>query len=52
VQSFPDGRDPLWLIVRQQLCRSAPSGLIIEIDIGELLASALLHHQTFVAFLE
>jgi len=38
-------RDPSRFVAGEQLGRRSPAGLLLEIDIGELLASAVLHDE-------
>jgi hypothetical protein len=44
--------DALRLVTRQQLGRRAPSRLILEIDIGQLLAAAILDDEGGLQFLD
>jgi len=38
-------RDPPRLIFREQLGRRSPAGLVLEVDIGELLTVVIAHHK-------
>ena len=45
-------RDPPCLIFGGQFCRRSPAGLILEIDIGQLLPGAVSHGKAGVQFLD
>jgi hypothetical protein len=46
------GGDPPRLILRQQLRRRSPAGLIFEIDIRKRLAAVVAHDKTRLEFVE
>jgi hypothetical protein len=46
------GRDPPRLVFAEQLGGRSPAGLILEINIGELLAAVIADNKTGVLFLD
>jgi hypothetical protein len=46
------GGDAPGLVAGEQMCRRAPSRLLLEIDVGERLAGVILHDETGIRFLD
>jgi len=46
------GSDPPRLVPSEQLCRRAPAGLLLEIDVSERQAAVILHDEADVRFLD